>query len=156
MSVLLGRTISSKRIINIFKTSLVQFVPTCLCLFNLRPELISDANIAINIFQRLWILAENVFSSLPTTTIFFQFINKETNILLNLYNCNESERETIGSSNGTYKIVFLFLIKFQRSPISRVEKKSGFKGTCLNRRYMIVAYIKALDNVHKASLPVVA
>ena len=96
-------------------------------MLNSRPELISDANIAINIFQRLWILAENVFSSLPTTTIFFQFINKETNILLNLYNCNESERETIGSSNGTYKIVFLFLIKFQRSPISRVEKNHDLK-----------------------------
>ena len=93
--------------INIFKTSLVQFVPTSLCLLNSRPELIYDANIAITIIQRLWILAEHFFSSLPTTTIFLQFINKETNILLKLYNCNESERETIGSSNGTYKIVFL-------------------------------------------------
>ena len=29
-------------------------------------------------------------------------------------------------------------------------------GTCLNRGYMIFAYIKTLDNVHKASPPVVA
>ena len=29
-------------------------------------------------------------------------------------------------------------------------------GTCLNRRYMIFAYIKTLDNVDKASPPVVA
>ena len=29
-------------------------------------------------------------------------------------------------------------------------------GSCLNRGYMIFAYIKALDNVHKASPPVVA
>ena len=28
--------------------------------------------------------------------------------------------------------------------------------TCLNRGYMIFAYIKTLDNVHKASPPVVA
>ena len=62
---------------------------------NSRPELISDVNIAITMIQRLWILAEFYFSSLPTTTIFLQFINKETNILLNLYNCNESERETM-------------------------------------------------------------
>ena len=93
--------------INIFKTSLVQFVSTSLCLRNSRPELISDANIAITMIQRLWILAEKLFSSLPTTTIFLQFINKETNLLLKLYNCNESERVTIGSSNGRYKIVFI-------------------------------------------------
>ena len=29
-------------------------------------------------------------------------------------------------------------------------------GTCLNRGYMIFAYIKTLGNVHKASPPVVA
>ena len=29
-------------------------------------------------------------------------------------------------------------------------------GTCLNRGYMILAYIKTLGNVHKASPPVVA
>ena len=29
-------------------------------------------------------------------------------------------------------------------------------GTCFNRGYMIFAYIKTLDNVHKASPPVVA
>ena len=29
-------------------------------------------------------------------------------------------------------------------------------GTCLNRGYMIFAYIKSLCNVHKASPPVVA
>ena len=29
-------------------------------------------------------------------------------------------------------------------------------GTCLNRGYLIFAYIKTLDNVHKASPPVVA
>ena len=29
-------------------------------------------------------------------------------------------------------------------------------GTCLNRGYMIFAYIKTLDNVHKTSPPVVA
>ena len=29
-------------------------------------------------------------------------------------------------------------------------------GTCLNRGYMIFAYIKTFDNVHKASPPVVA
>ena len=29
-------------------------------------------------------------------------------------------------------------------------------GTCLNREYMIFAYIKTLDNVHNASPPVLA
>ena len=29
-------------------------------------------------------------------------------------------------------------------------------GSCLNRGYIIFAYIKTLDNVHKASHPVVA
>ena len=44
--------------------------------------------------------------------------------------------------------------------MSKVEKNHDLKkknwGNCLNRGCMIFAYIKTLDNVHKASPPVVA
>ena len=49
------------------------FVPTSLCSFNSRPELISDANIAITMIQRLRILAETLCGCLSPKIVQFAY-----------------------------------------------------------------------------------